>query len=44
MGLRDVRWNTIEASLVLMYTKMLDLGFRYDGKNIIVPGEETDNA
>ena len=40
----DVRWNQIEASLVLMYTKMRDLGFRYDGENIIVSSEEAENV
>ena len=40
----DVRWNHIEASLILMYTKMRDLGFRFDGEKIIVPGEEMQNV
>ena len=40
----DVRWNHIEASLVLMYTKMRDLGFRFDGENIIVPSEEVQDV
>jgi hypothetical protein len=37
VGYNDVRWNTIEASLVLMYTKMLDLGFRFDGQKVVPP-------
>jgi hypothetical protein len=36
----DVRWNQIEASLVLMYTKMRDLGFRYDGQEVVIPVDE----
>lgn len=40
----EVRRNTVEASLILTYTKMRDLGFRYDGKNIIAPNEEVDNV
>jgi hypothetical protein len=40
----DVRWNHIEASLVLMYTKMRDLGFWFDGENIIIPSEEAQDV
>ncbi len=40
VGVKDVRWNTVEASLVLMYTKMLNLGFVYDGEKVIAPCDE----
>lgn len=40
VGYSDVRWNTIEASLLEMYDKMADLGFVYDGENVIRPDEE----
>jgi hypothetical protein len=40
----DVRWNTIEASLTLLYTKMRDLGFSYDGQNVVRPSEEEANV
>jgi hypothetical protein len=36
VGYSDVRWNTVEASLVLMYIKMRDLGFYFDGEKIII--------
>jgi hypothetical protein len=36
----DVRWNSIEASLVLFYRKMLDLGFTYDGSDVICVNRE----
>ena len=39
VGVEDVRWNTIESSLVLMCTKMIALGFSYDGENIIPPAK-----
>lgn len=41
---RDVRWNQVEASLALIYTKMQDLGFRFDGDKGIAPCEVTDDA
>ena len=35
----DVRWNSIEASLLLFYRKMTDLGFTFDGSDVICPNE-----
>ena len=32
-----VRWNSIEASLMLFYRKMLDLGFTFDGRDVVCP-------
>lgn len=37
----DFRWNTIEASLLLLYDKLRDLGFTYEeGKVTYVEPEE----
>ena len=41
VGYSAIRWNTIEASLVLMYRKMVDLGFAFDGVSVVRP-EEAD--
>ena len=35
----DVRWNSIETSLTLFYRKMTDLGFTFDGSDVICPNE-----
>ena len=35
----DVRWNSIETSLMLIYRKMTDLGFTFDGTDVICPNE-----
>ena len=39
VGRSDVRWNTVEGSLVLMYRKMVDLGFIFNGEEVIPPDE-----
>ena len=33
----DVGWNSTEASLTLFYRKMLDLGFTFDGNDVLCP-------
>jgi hypothetical protein len=41
----DVRWNSIETSLALFYRKMLDLGFTFDGSDVLCPNHgETSNV
>lgn len=32
VGVSDVRWNTIETSLILMYRKLIDLEIVEDGR------------
>jgi hypothetical protein len=36
----DVRWNSVEASLILFYPKMLDLGFTFSGNNVVCLNRE----
>lgn len=43
-GVNDVRRDTVEASLVLVYTKMVELGFECDGFNVIPPIEHSETA
>ncbi len=42
----DSRWNHIEASLLLMYEKLCELGFTYsDGEIVIIePDEEQSDV
>ncbi len=41
----DVRWNSIVASLLIFYRKMLDLGFTFDGSDVVYPNHgETSNG
>ncbi len=35
-----VRWNSIEASLTLFYRKMTDLGFTFDGSDVVCPNSD----
>ncbi len=35
----DVRWNSIETSLTLFCRKMTELGFTFDGIDVVCPGE-----
>jgi hypothetical protein len=36
----DVRWNSIEQSLCILNRKMLDLGFTFDGSDVICGNRE----
>lgn len=40
----DLSWNTIEPSLVLMYQKLVDLGFVYYNGEIRVVEQETEGS
>jgi len=42
----DLSWNQVEASILLMYQKLVQLGFvYYNGKVVIIePGQEQDNV
>ena len=42
----DLSWNQVEASILLMYQKLEQLGFvYYNGKVVIIePGQEQDNV
>jgi hypothetical protein len=31
----DVRWNSVEASLLVFYRKMTDLGFTFGGRDVL---------
>ena len=40
----DLSWNTIELSLVLMYEKLIELGFVYIDGEIQVIDPETEGS
>lgn len=40
----DLSWNTVEPSLVLMYQKLVDLGFVYYNGEIQIVELETEES
>lgn len=40
----DLSWNTVEPSLVLMYRKLIDLGFVYYNGEIQIVEFETEES
>lgn len=40
----DLSWNTVEPSLVLMYQKLVDLGFVYYNGEIRIVEPETEGS